>query len=196
MVNVMGDALATGIMAHICRKDFMKEAEEVRFMWDCWILNVPDSGKMLIHFSPQSYKELVLSGKLVLHGCHMHIVKWLALMFNDVMTQSLLHVWAYWWHLHDMFGSQIPLICETKPMVRLQRMTSYQHNGCFLAPLASPGQPANLSRDVARLIQLEEGIGSKRKHKKSTHQVKKKDQDRGRNRDHCTIDMNSIETSV
>lgn len=29
MVNVMGDALATGIMAHICRKDFMKEGEEV-----------------------------------------------------------------------------------------------------------------------------------------------------------------------
>ncbi|KAF3835640.1 hypothetical protein F7725_028198 [Dissostichus mawsoni] len=27
MVNVMGDALATGIMAHICRKDFMKEGD-------------------------------------------------------------------------------------------------------------------------------------------------------------------------
>lgn len=30
MVNVMGDALATGIMAHICRKDFVKEGEQVR----------------------------------------------------------------------------------------------------------------------------------------------------------------------
>ncbi|XP_053718508.1 solute carrier family 1 member 7b isoform X2 [Synchiropus splendidus] len=30
MVNVMGDALATGIMAHICRKDFMKEGDGVR----------------------------------------------------------------------------------------------------------------------------------------------------------------------
>uniref|UniRef100_M3ZLQ6 Amino acid transporter n=1 Tax=Xiphophorus maculatus TaxID=8083 RepID=M3ZLQ6_XIPMA len=29
MVNVMGDALATGIMAHICRKDFMKEGDGV-----------------------------------------------------------------------------------------------------------------------------------------------------------------------
>ncbi|KAI9540425.1 Excitatory amino acid transporter 5 [Dissostichus eleginoides] len=28
MVNVMGDALATGIMAHICRKDFVKEGEQ------------------------------------------------------------------------------------------------------------------------------------------------------------------------
>uniref|UniRef100_A0A8B9GKJ8 Amino acid transporter n=1 Tax=Astyanax mexicanus TaxID=7994 RepID=A0A8B9GKJ8_ASTMX len=27
MVNVMGDALATGIMAHICRKDFMQEGD-------------------------------------------------------------------------------------------------------------------------------------------------------------------------
>uniref|UniRef100_G3PUU0 Amino acid transporter n=1 Tax=Gasterosteus aculeatus aculeatus TaxID=481459 RepID=G3PUU0_GASAC len=27
MVNVMGDALATGIMAHICRKDFVKEGD-------------------------------------------------------------------------------------------------------------------------------------------------------------------------
>uniref|UniRef100_A0AAY4DK65 Amino acid transporter n=1 Tax=Denticeps clupeoides TaxID=299321 RepID=A0AAY4DK65_9TELE len=30
MVNVMGDALATGIMAHICRKDFIKEGDGVR----------------------------------------------------------------------------------------------------------------------------------------------------------------------
>ncbi|XP_077391479.1 solute carrier family 1 member 7b [Festucalex cinctus] len=29
MVNVMGDALATGIMAHICRKDFVKEGDGV-----------------------------------------------------------------------------------------------------------------------------------------------------------------------
>ena len=33
MVNVMGDALATGIMAHICRKDFVKEGEQVRASW-------------------------------------------------------------------------------------------------------------------------------------------------------------------
>lgn len=31
MVNVMGDALATGIMAHICRKDFMKEGDGVSY---------------------------------------------------------------------------------------------------------------------------------------------------------------------
>lgn len=32
MVNVMGDALATGIMAHICRKDFLKEGDGVSFI--------------------------------------------------------------------------------------------------------------------------------------------------------------------
>uniref|UniRef100_A0A8C1UMN3 Amino acid transporter n=1 Tax=Cyprinus carpio TaxID=7962 RepID=A0A8C1UMN3_CYPCA len=32
MVNVMGDALATGIMAHICRKDFIKEGDGVSFV--------------------------------------------------------------------------------------------------------------------------------------------------------------------
>lgn len=32
MVNVMGDALATGIMAHICRKDFIKEGDGVSFL--------------------------------------------------------------------------------------------------------------------------------------------------------------------
>uniref|UniRef100_A0A6Q2WQB0 Amino acid transporter n=2 Tax=Esox lucius TaxID=8010 RepID=A0A6Q2WQB0_ESOLU len=31
MVNVMGDALATGIMAHICRKDFIKEGDGKQF---------------------------------------------------------------------------------------------------------------------------------------------------------------------
>ncbi|MCI4377850.1 hypothetical protein PGIGA_G00208170 [Pangasianodon gigas] len=114
MVNVMGDALATGIMAHICRKDFMKEAEEV------------------------------------------------------------------------------PLICETKPMISIQRMTSYQSNGCSQAPPGRPGKPERLSPDVARLVQLEEGIRPERKHKKSTHHVKRKDRDR----DHCTIDMNGLETNV
>jgi len=28
MINVLGDALAAGIMAHLCRKDFEKEAAQ------------------------------------------------------------------------------------------------------------------------------------------------------------------------
>lgn len=29
MINVLGDALAAGIMAHICRKEFIKDGDEV-----------------------------------------------------------------------------------------------------------------------------------------------------------------------
>ncbi|CAB1326772.1 unnamed protein product [Coregonus sp. 'balchen'] len=68
MVNVMGDALATGIMAHICRKDFVKE------------------------------------------------------------------------------GEQVPLICETKPMISIQQMMTYQKNGGYQPP-CGPGVPG--SPDVA-----------------------------------------------
>uniref|UniRef100_A0A672T834 Amino acid transporter n=1 Tax=Sinocyclocheilus grahami TaxID=75366 RepID=A0A672T834_SINGR len=90
MVNVMGDALATGIMAHICRKDFVKEGEE------------------------------------------------------------------------------IPLICETKPMISIQQMMSYQKNGSFQPP------------DKNKSPHL------------SPHHYKRDHKDK----DHCTIDMNGLETNV
>ncbi|KAK7944801.1 hypothetical protein WMY93_000529 [Mugilogobius chulae] len=116
MVNVMGDALATGIMAHICRKDFVKE------------------------------------------------------------------------------GEQVPLICETKPMISIQQMMNYQNqkNGCYQPP--PPGsKPDHLSPDVARLIQLEEGIRpvEKRKHGHTSHHKREH-----RDKDHCSIDMNGLETNV
>nr|XP_020474039.1 excitatory amino acid transporter 5 [Monopterus albus] len=116
MVNVMGDALATGIMAHICRKDFIKE------------------------------------------------------------------------------GEQLPLICETKPMISIQQMMAYQNqkNGCYQPP--PPGSKQDhLSPDVARLIQLEEGIRptEKKKHMHSSHHKREH-----RDKDHCSIDMNGLETNV
>ncbi|XP_016139150.1 solute carrier family 1 member 7a [Sinocyclocheilus grahami] len=118
MVNVMGDALATGIMAHICRKDFVKEGEE------------------------------------------------------------------------------IPLICETKPMISIQQMMSYQKNGSFQPPPPGPmRKPEHLSPDVARLMQLEEGIRPPDKNKSphlSPHHYKRDHKDK----DHCTIDMNGLETNV
>ncbi|CAM4595126.1 unnamed protein product [Leuciscus chuanchicus] len=117
MVNVMGDALATGIMAHICRKDFVKEGEE------------------------------------------------------------------------------IPLICETKPMISIQQMMSYQKNGCFQPPPIGPmRKPEHLSPDVARLVQLEEGIrpADKKSAHLSPHHYKKDHKDK----EHCTIDMNGLETNV
>lgn len=116
MVNVMGDALATGIMAHICRKDFVKE------------------------------------------------------------------------------GEQVPLICETKPMISIQQMMNYQNqkNGCYQPP--PPGSKQDhLSPDVARLIQLEEGIRpvEKKKHAHASHHKREH-----RDKDHCSIDMNGLETNV
>uniref|UniRef100_UPI0037E6FBAA solute carrier family 1 member 7a isoform X1 n=1 Tax=Semicossyphus pulcher TaxID=241346 RepID=UPI0037E6FBAA len=118
MVNVMGDALATGIMAHICRKDFVKEGEQVR----------------------------------------------------------------------------VPLICETKPMISIQQMMTYQNqkNGCYQPP--PPGSKQDhLSPDVARLIQLEEGIRpiEKKKHAHSSHHKREH-----RDKDHCAVDMNGLETNV
>ncbi|XP_073347467.1 solute carrier family 1 member 7a isoform X1 [Pagrus major] len=118
MVNVMGDALATGIMAHICRKDFVKEGEQVR----------------------------------------------------------------------------VPLICETKPMISIQQMMTYQNqkNGCYQPP--PPGSKQDhLSPDVARLIQLEEGIRpiEKKKHAHSSHHKREH-----RDKDHCSVDMNGLETNV
>ncbi|XP_035491551.1 solute carrier family 1 member 7a [Scophthalmus maximus] len=116
MVNVMGDALATGIMAHICRKDFVKE------------------------------------------------------------------------------GEQVPLICETKPMISIQQMMTYQNqkNGCYQPP--PPGSKHDrLSPDVARLMRLEEGIrpAEKKKHGHSSHHKREH-----RDKDHCSVDMNGLETNV
>ncbi|XP_065124922.1 solute carrier family 1 member 7a [Paramisgurnus dabryanus] len=116
MVNVMGDALATGIMAHICRKDFVKEGEE------------------------------------------------------------------------------IPLICETKPMISIQQMISHQKNGFQPPPPGPTRKPSHLSPDVARLMQLEEGI--KPEKKKSPHLSPHNYKRAHKDKDHCAIDMNGLETNV
>ncbi|XP_055717658.1 solute carrier family 1 member 7b isoform X1 [Salvelinus fontinalis] len=118
MVNVMGDALATGIMAHICRKDFIKE------------------------------------------------------------------------------GDGVPLICETKPMINIQQhMNCENNNGSFQPPPQGSGvQPDAFPPDVARLMQLEEGVRpppppERKKPPVPPRQLKK-------DKDHCAIDMNGLETNV
>ncbi|KAM6962695.1 solute carrier family 1 member 7b [Aplochiton taeniatus] len=116
MVNVMGDALATGIMAHICRKDFIKE------------------------------------------------------------------------------GDGVPLICETKPMANMQPLVNCQNNnGSF--PLPPPGGKCEpIPPEVARLMQLEEGVRPppppERKKPPVPPRHLKKD------KEHCAIDMNGLETNV
>lgn len=59
MVNVMGDALATGIMAHICRKDFIKEGEEVQ-IWLCvFILSLWYLAAMLVMLLDRDQSYLI-----------------------------------------------------------------------------------------------------------------------------------------
>ncbi|KAK6313833.1 hypothetical protein J4Q44_G00152920 [Coregonus suidteri] len=118
MVNVMGDALATGIMAHICRKDFIKE------------------------------------------------------------------------------GDGVPLICETKPMINIQQHTNCENNnGSTQPPPQGSGvKPDAFPPDVARLMQLEEGVRpppppERKKPPVPPRQLKK-------DKDHCAIDMNGLETNV
>lgn len=54
----MGDALATGIMAHICRKDFVKEGEQVR----------ESKNPSMNRFGPEGTKQsLCVSSP---QGCH------------------------------------------------------------------------------------------------------------------------------
>ncbi|XP_059397169.1 excitatory amino acid transporter 5-like [Carassius carassius] len=115
MVNVMGDALATGIMAHICRKDFIKE------------------------------------------------------------------------------GDGVPLICETKPMTNQGLPNCQQNNGSFQPPPPG-GKPQHIPPDVARLMQLEEGVRpppvDRKKPPIPPRHLKHRD------KDHCAIDMNGLETNV
>ncbi|RXM98370.1 Excitatory amino acid transporter 5 [Acipenser ruthenus] len=111
MINVMGDALATGIMAHVFRREFTKKPCD-----------------------------------------------------------------------------EVPLICETKPMISIQQLMAYQKNGCSNPPLGGkPPLPEDIAADVARIMQLEEGVRPE----------KNKDQpEKHRDKDHCSIDMNGLETNV
>ncbi|XP_031430114.1 solute carrier family 1 member 7b [Clupea harengus] len=124
MVNVMGDALATGIMAHICRKDFMKEGDG----------QVP----------------LICETK--------------------------------------------PMICETKPINIQQLMNCQQNNGSFQPHPPGGHKPDHIPPDLARLMQLEEGVRPPPPERKKPpippRHLKSKD------KDHCAIDMNGLETNV
>ncbi|XP_041913990.1 solute carrier family 1 member 7a isoform X1 [Alosa pseudoharengus] len=85
----------------------------------------------------------------------------------------------------------IPLICETKPMISIQQMMAYQKNGGFQpSPTSMLRKPEHFSPDVARIRQLEEGRPMEKK--RSSHHHKREPKDK----DHCAIDMNGLETNV
>lgn len=72
-------------------------------------------------------------------------------------------------------------------------MMTYQNqkNGCYQPPPGS--RQDHVSPDVARLIQLEEGIRpvEKKKHGHGPHHKREH-----RDKDHCSVDMNGLETNV
>lgn len=91
----------------------------------------------------------------------------------------------------DLPLSQVPLICETKPVINIQQLMNCQNkNGSYQPP--PPGvKPGHIPPDVARLIQLEEGVrppppkGRKKPPVPPRHL-----------KEHCAIDMNGLETNV
>ncbi|KAI9540424.1 hypothetical protein NQZ68_040596 [Dissostichus eleginoides] len=89
---------------------------------------------------------------------------------------------------------QVPLICETKPMISIQQMMTYQNqkNGCFQPPPPGSRQD-HYHQEVARLMQLEEGFRplEKKKHAHPSHHKREH-----RDKDHCSVDMNGLETNV
>lgn len=72
-------------------------------------------------------------------------------------------------------------------------MNCQQNNGSF-QPLPAGGKPELISPDVARLMQLEEGVRPPPPERKvppvPPRHLKHKD------KEHCSIDMNGLETNV
>ncbi|KAE8293824.1 Excitatory amino acid transporter 5 Solute carrier family 1 member 7 [Larimichthys crocea] len=89
-------------------------------------------------------------------------------------------------------GDGVPLICETKPaMSTPPLMNCHNNNGNFRLP-SSGVKHELIPSDVARLMRLEEGIRPPSERKKPPippRHLKK-------SKEHCTIDMNGLETNV
>nr|XP_020465547.1 excitatory amino acid transporter 5-like isoform X2 [Monopterus albus] len=86
-------------------------------------------------------------------------------------------------------GDGVPLICETKPVMNTRPLNCHNSN---YRPTSSGIRPKLIPPDVAQLMQLEEGIrpsSERRKSRISPRHLKK-------SKEHCTIDMNGLETNV
>ncbi|XP_060087828.1 excitatory amino acid transporter 5 isoform X2 [Heteronotia binoei] len=106
MINVLGDALAAGIMAHICRKEFTKD------------------------------------------------------------------------------GSEVPLICETKP-ISIHQIMAYQRNGCVKSMNEARGP------ESAKTFQHHIPVQVEQEENHIENRIEK-----SRSKDHCTIEINELETNV
>lgn len=92
----------------------------------------------------------------------------------------------------DSAGPQVPLICETKPTINTPPLMNCHNNNGNYRPPSSGLKHELIPSDVARLIQLEEGVRPPSERKKPPippRHLKK-------SKEHCTVDMNGLETNV
>lgn len=84
--------------------------------------------------------------------------------------------------MNPLFYSQVPLIGETKP-VSIHKIIAYQKNGCVKNKMRGPEPVKTTLRHLPIQVEQEEN-DSERYTEKSN------------NKDHCTIEINELETNV
>lgn len=90
-----------------------------------------------------------------------------------------------------LLAAQVPLICETKPAMNTTPVMNCRNNNGNFRPPTSGFKHELIPPDVARLMQLEEGVRPPPERKKPPVPPRHM-----KNKDHCTIDMNGLETNV
>lgn len=86
--------------------------------------------------------------------------------------------------MNPLFYSQVPLIGETK-RVSIHKIIAYQKNGCLKSMNKMRGPEAVKTTLHHLPIQVEQ------EENQSEHYAKKSN-----NKDHCTIEINELETNV
>uniref|UniRef100_A0A8C3TJ96 Amino acid transporter n=1 Tax=Catharus ustulatus TaxID=91951 RepID=A0A8C3TJ96_CATUS len=81
-------------------------------------------------------------------------------------------------------GDEVPLICETKP-VNIHQIVAYQRNGCVKTMNESPGPETVKGLQHHIPIQVEQEETPVENHTKKSN-----------SKDHCTIEINELETNV
>ncbi|XP_069498275.1 excitatory amino acid transporter 5 isoform X1 [Ambystoma mexicanum] len=137
MINVLGDALAAGIMAHICRKDFENQNDEI---------------EQTRGGSKNTQQEETTNEE------------------QEQVAQ---------WTVKE--GDQVPLICETKNF-SIHQIMAYQRNGCMKNMNAYHGQET--VKDCHYIDMEPEGAPEENHIEVSN------------DKDHCTIEINEVETNV
>uniref|UniRef100_A0A452H2F1 Amino acid transporter n=1 Tax=Gopherus agassizii TaxID=38772 RepID=A0A452H2F1_9SAUR len=81
-------------------------------------------------------------------------------------------------------GDEVPLICETKP-ISIHQIMAYQRNGCVKNMSESHGPETVKAFQHHIPIQVEQELNPPENHTKKSN-----------SKDHCTIEINELETNV